>query len=114
MAAAGVVALKLVVNVRGGAELLFKTVSTNQRSRAVHFIKVENFLGDGNVATCVVKLLLDELLAKDLAQSFCRDGLARLGVEQRSGLFCHISAHVVPVARHFAFFQINLVGDFFL
>ena len=76
-----------------------------------NFIKIENFLGDGNIAVGVVKLLLDKLLAEDLAKSLSRNGLAGLGVEQGSRLFYHIGTYVVPIARHFALFQINLVGD---
>ena len=96
MASAGVVALKLVVNLRRSAESLFKAVGAYKRSRTVHFVEVLNFLRNVDISGCVVELLLNELLAEYHRQLLGCHGLACAGVEKRCGLVLHIRSQVIP------------------
>ena len=114
VAAAGVVALKFVINFRRRVQLLFKAVRARQRRGTVHLVEVQNFLRNRNFARVVVQLLLHELLAEHVLQLLGGHGLQRLRVQQRRGLFLHIRAHIVPIFRHLIFGQIDFVRDFLL
>ena len=111
MAAGGVVALELVVDVRGRAELLLKTVGAHQRRGAVHLVKIADLLRDGDVSGRIVELLLDELFAEHDAELLGAHRPARAGVEQGGGLRLHVRADVVPALRDLILGQIDLIGD---
>ena len=96
MAAAGVVALELIVDLRGCAERLFKAVCSYKRSGTVHLVEVLYLLRDVDIRSLIVKLLLNELLAEYYGKLLGCHGLACAGVEQRSGLVFHISPEVIP------------------
>ena len=112
VAAAGVVALKLVVDVRRGAELLLQTVRAHQRRGAVHLVKVADLVRDRDVSGVVVKLLLHQLVAEHDAELLGGHGQAGAGIQQGSGLRLHVRPDVVPCFGDLAFGQIDLVGDF--
>ena len=111
VAARGVVALKLVVDVGGGVQLLLQAVGPHQRRRTVHLVEVTDLLRDGDVGGGVVQLLLHQLVTEHMAQLLRRHGLERAGVQQRRGLVGHIRTHVVPVPRQLVLAEVDLVGD---
>ena len=111
--AGGVVALKLVVDLRRGLQLLFQTVGAHKRRRAVHLIKVADLVRDGDLTVVVVELLTDQLVAEYGAQVVERHRRAGGGIAQRRGLDLHVRADVIPCARHFVFVEVDLVGDVF-
>ena len=109
--AGGVVALELVINLRGGLELLLQTVGAHQRRGTVHLIEVADILGDLKVGSGVVHLLLHQLGAEHAAQLLGGHGFQGAGVQQRCGLVGHVRANVVPIFGHLILGQIDLVGD---
>ncbi len=111
MAAGGVVALELVVDVRGRAELLLKTVGAHQRRGTVHLVKIADLLRDGDISGRIVELLLDELFAEHDAELLGAHRPARTGVEQGGGLRLHVRADVVPTLWDLILGQIDLIGD---
>ena len=54
MAATGVIALELIINLCGCLQFFFQTICTNQRRWSVHFIKIQNFLWDVDVSSIVI------------------------------------------------------------
>ena len=64
MTAAGVVALKFVVNSCGSTELFFKTICSHKRGRTIHLIKVSDIFGDIEICSIVVKFLTDEFFTE--------------------------------------------------
>ena len=111
MGTAGVVALEFVVDLRRGLQPLLEAVGPDQGRGAVHFVEIRDFLGDGNEGIGVVELLRHELLTEHGAELLGGHGLMRARIEQGSGLVLHIRADVVPILRHFGFFEIDFVGD---
>ena len=111
--AGGVVALKLVVDLRGRVERLFETVGAHERGGTVHLVKAADLLRNGDERRVVVQLLLNELFAEYTAELCGGHGLARTGIEQRRGLVFHVRAKIVPCLRHIGFVEIDLVGDVF-
>jgi hypothetical protein len=114
MASTCIVTLKLIIDLCGSLHLFLKAVRADQRSGAVHFIEIANFLGDREVRRGIVKLLTDKLVAENGRKLLCRDGLVSLAVEKRRGLFLHIGADVVPSRRELAFLKIDFVRDLLL
>ena len=112
VAAGGVVALELVVDLRRRAQLLLQAVGPDQRRGAVHLVKVADLLRDGDIGRGVVQLLADQFLAEDRLQLLGGHGLAGAGVQQRGGLHLHIGPDVVPGLGHLLLFQVDLIGDF--
>ena len=111
VAAGGVVALELIVDVGGGVQLLLQTVGANQRGRTVHLVEIPYLPGDGDIRGGIVQLLLHQLAAEHMAQLLRRHGLERAGVQQGRGLVGHIRTHVVPVPRQLVLAKVDLVGD---
>ena len=111
MAAGGVVALELIVDVGGGVQLLLQTVGANQRGRTVHLVEIPYLLGDGDIRGGIVQFLLHQLAAEHMAQLLRRHRLEGGGMQQRRGLVGHIRTHVVPVPRQLVLSEIDLVGD---
>ena len=99
MAAGGVVAFKLVVDLRGGTERLLEAVGTDQRRGTVHLIEILDLLRDVDVGGGVVQLLLYQLLTEYAREFLGGHRLTGAGVEQRRGLVLHIRAQVVPFLR---------------
>ena len=114
VAAAGVVALKLVVDLCRGVQLLFQAVGPYQRGGTVHFVKIQNLLRHGILPGVVVQLLFHQVFAEHGAQLLRGHGFAGAGVQQGRGLVLHVRPQVVPVLRHLVLVQIDLVGDFVL
>ena len=114
MAAARVVALEFVVDLRGGSERLLEAVGAHQRSRTVHLVEIADLLRDLDERGGIVKLLLNELLAEDAAHLLRSQGLAGPGIEQGGGLDLHIRTDVVPGLGDLFFRQINFVRDLVL
>lgn len=112
VAAGGVVALELVVDLGGGLELLLQAVGPDQGRGPVHAVEAQNVLGDGVQPGVVVQLLLYQFLAEDAGELLGRHGLVGAGIQQRCRLLLHVRPDVVPIFRHLRFFQIDLVGDF--
>ena len=103
MAAGGVVALKFIVNVGRGPELLLQTVSTHQRRRTVHLVKIADLLRDLNICRRLVQLLTHQLIAENMTQLVKRHRLFRCRIDQRRRLVLHVCANIVPIFRHFFF-----------
>ena len=114
MAAAGVVALKLVVDLRGRAQLLLQTVGAHQRRGTVHLVEIHDLLRDVEESGVVVQLLLHQLLTEDAAHLLGGQGLAGAGIERGRGLVLHVRAEVVPFGRDLVFGEIDFVGDVLL
>ena len=112
MAAAGVVALELVVNLCRGVQFLLQTVGPYQGSGTVHLVKVLNLLGNRDVAIVVIQLLFYQFPAEDRLQLLGGHGLMCGGVQQGSRLLFHVCPHIVPGGGHFALRQIDFVGYF--
>ena len=111
VAAGGVVALELVVDLRRGLELLLQTVGTHQRRGPVHLIEVADILGNLKVGGGIVHLLLHQLGAEHTAQLLGGHGLQGAGVQQGCGLVGHVRANIVPIFGHLILGQVDLVGD---
>ena len=113
MAAGGVVALKLVVDLCRGAELFLEAVGSDQRRGAVHLVKIADFRRDFDIRRVVVQLLTDQLVAENGAQIVKRHGLACTGVQQRRGLVFHVGTEIVPCRGHLIFGEIDFVRNLF-
>ena len=100
VAAADVVALELVVDLRRGLELFLKAVSSHQRGGTVHAVELQDLVGDGNVSRVVVQFLLNKLCAENRLQIRGGDRLAGAGIDQGSGLVLHVGTDVVPCVGH--------------
>ena len=112
MAAAGVVALKFVVDLCRCAELFLETVGAHERRGTIHLIEITDFLRDRDVGGVVVELLRHQLLAEDGAELFGGHRLTGAGIEQGSGFDFHVRPDVVPCFGDFVFREIDFVGDF--
>ena len=113
VAARGVVALELIVDLCRGAQALLQAVGAHKRRGAVHFVKVADLGRDRDLARVVVQLLADQLVAENRAQVVVAHRRAGGGVQKRRGFCLHVRAHVVPGAGQFVFGQVNFVGDLF-
>ena len=111
MAAGGVVALKLIVDVGRGVQLLLQTVGAHQRGRTVHLVEIPYLLRDRDIRGGIVQLLLHQLIAEHMAQLLRRHRPERAGMQQGRGLVGHIRTHVVPVPRQLVLSEVDLVGD---
>ena len=111
VAAGGVVALELVVDMRRGAQLLLQTIGAHQRGGTVHLIEVPHVLRNGDQGSVVVYLLLYQLGAEHLTHLLRRHGLKGAGVQQGSGLRLHVGAYIVPIPGHLVLGEIDLVGN---
>ena len=111
VAAGGVVALKLVVDLSRSVQRLLQIVRAAQWRRTVQLIHIEHRLGNINVAGVVVQLLVRQLLTEDGIQRFFRQRLMRARMNQRVRLFLHVRPQVVPLLGHLVFGQIKSVGD---
>ena len=109
--AGGVIALKLVVNFRGGLELFLQAVGPDQGGGTVHLVEVTDLLGNRNIGGVVVQLLLDQLVAEHGPQVVEAHGGAGTGIQQGRGLGLHIRPDVVPGFRHLVFGEVDLVRD---
>ena len=111
VAARGVVALKFIIDLCGGAELLLKAVGPDKRGGAAHFVEFLNFVGDVDISVGVVKLLHREVVAEDgfklLGLGY---GLHRAGVEHGVGQLLHIGTHIIPLLREIFFGKVDSVG----
>ena len=114
MAAAGIVALELVVNLCRRAQLFLQAVGTYQGRWAVHFIKIADFLRDLKKGRVLVQLLGNQLLTEHTGQLFCLHGLVRSRVQQRRRLLFHVGPQVIPGFGHLVFIQVDLIRDFFV
>ncbi len=114
MAAAGVVALELVIDLRRRLKLLLQTVGADQRRRTVHLVKAANLLRDLKKRRAVIQLLPDQLLAEDARELLRLHGLKGAGIQERRRLLLHIGPQIIPCLRHLVFVQIDFVGDFFV
>ena len=112
VAAGGVVALELVVDLGRGLELLLQAVGAHERRGPVHAVEAQNLLGDGVEPGVVVQLLLHQLLAEHAGELLCRHGLSGNRVQEGRGLGLHVRPDVVPVPGHLGLREINFVGDF--
>ena len=70
MAAACIVSLKLIINLRGCSQRLLQTVRTHQWRRTIHLVKIKNLCRDVNVRSIIVQLLLDQLVTEHRPQVF--------------------------------------------
>ena len=109
--AGGVVALEFVVNFSRGPKRLFQAVGPYQGRGTVHFVEIQDFLGNGDFPVIVVQLLANQLIAEYRAQIVKAHGLSGAGVQQRSGLDLHIRPDIVPCLGHLIFREVNLVGN---
>ena len=76
MAAGGVVALELVVDLSRCAQLLFEVVSTDEGRWTEHLVEVLYLLWDVDIRCSLVKLLLYQLIAENVAKLLSGAGLA--------------------------------------
>ena len=111
VAAARVVALELVVDVRGGLQLLFEAVRADERRGTVHLVEILDLLRDRDIGVLVVQFLGDQLLAEDAAELFGCHGLMCAGIEKGSGLVLHVRPDVIPGGRDLVLGEIDLVRD---
>ena len=113
VAAGGIVAFKLVIDLRRRAELFLQAVGPDQRRRTVHLVEIADLLRDGDIRRVVVQLLLDQLVTENGAQIVKAHGLAGAGVHERRGLVFHVRADIVPILGHLRLRQIDLVRNVF-
>ena len=111
VAAGGVVALELVVDVRRGAQLILQAVGAHQRGGTIHLIEVPHILRNGDQGSVVVHLLLYQLGAEHVAHLLRRHGLQGAGVQQGCRLVLHIRANIVPIPGHLVLGEIDLVRN---
>ena len=111
VAAAGVIALKLIVDLGRGAQGFFQPVGTAQGARTIHPVVFADLIRDGDIGGGVVQLLLHQLIAENAVQLFGGHGLQGAGIEQGSGLVFHVRPHIVPCGGQLGFFQVILVRD---
>ena len=109
--AGGIVALKLVVDLGGGAQGLFQAVGPYQGRGTVHLVEIQDLLGNGDLPVIIVQLLADQLVAEHRAQVLKAHGLSGAGIQQGSGLDLHVSPDIVPCLGHLVFGEINFVGN---
>ena len=109
--AGSVVALKLVVDLGGGAQGLFQAVGPYQGRGTVHLVEIQDLLGNGDLPVIIVQLLADQLVAEHRAQVLKAHRLSSAGIQQGSGLDLHVSPDIVPCLGHLIFGEINFVGN---
>ena len=112
MAAGGVVAFELIIDLGRGLQLLLQTVGAHQRRGPVHAVEAQDLLGDGVLPGGVVQLLLDQLVAEHAGELGGSHGLMGARVQERRRLFLHVGPDVVPILGHLRFAEVDLVGDF--
>ena len=112
MAAAGIIAFKLVVDFCRCLKLFFQAVCTDERRRTIHFVKITNFLGDLDVRGLIIQFLANKFLAEHTAQFFGGHRLESAGIQQRGRLVFHVRTDIVPALGHLVFFKVNFVRDF--
>ena len=112
MAAAGVVAFKLIVNLCRCTECLFQTIRSYQRRRTVHFIEVTDFLRNRNISGVIIQFLRYQFLTENAAHFFGGQRSAGAGIQQRRRFNGHIRPDIVPAVRNLRFIQIDFVGNF--
>ena len=95
-----VVALELVVYLRGRAQCLLEKVRSYKRRGTEHPVEIAYLLRNREERRMVVKLLLDEIVAKHRRKVVGRARLEGGRHDERRGLFLHVRAHVVPLAGH--------------
>ena len=113
MRTGGVVALKLIIDLRGRLELFLQTVGAHQRRGAVHLVEIADVLRDLKEGGIVVQLLPHQLVAENRRQILKAHRLSGAGIQQRSRLHLHVRADIIPCSRHLIFGQIDFVGDLF-
>ena len=80
MAAARIVSLKLIIDLRRRIQLLFQTVRPHERRRTVHLIEIQNFLRNVDIGICIVQFLFRQLVAEHLTQFLEGDRLKCAGI----------------------------------
>ena len=75
VAAGGVIALKLVIDMCWRTQCFFQAVSTYQRRRTVHLVKILDILGNVKIRCGIVQFLLHQLIAEHMREFFCGHGL---------------------------------------
>ena len=114
MAAAGVITFKFIIDLRGSLQFFFQAICTHQGCRSVHFIKIQNFLRDIDICVIVIQFLFRQFFTEDHTQFFQCHGFQGFGIQQWFGFIDHIRTNIVPLLRHFRFFQIDFVRDLFI
>ena len=109
--ARGVVALELVVDFCRSTERFFEEVCPHERRRAEHPVEVADRLRYLEKRRCLVKLLRDQFVAKNMRKVLCRARRSGRGVQERRRLLLHVRAHVVPTFRQLVFFEICLIWN---
>ena len=110
--AGGVVALKLIVDLRRGAQRLFQMVGPDQRRRAIHLVDFLNLLRDIHIGRLAVHLLMGQRLTENGIQFLLLQWLQRAGIQQRVRLLGHIRPEIIPLLRHLVFGEVESVGNF--
>ena len=109
----GVVALELVIDLGGRAQLFLQAIGADQGRGSVHFVKVADFPGNIDIGRGIIQLLTDQFVAENRPQVVETHGLQRRRIAERGGLVFHVGPKIVPGLGHFVFAEIDLVGDFF-
>ena len=106
-----VVAFKLVIDLRRSAQGLFQKLRMDQGRGPVHFVKVQDLLGNFKIGRGVVQLLAHQLVAEHGTQLFKGHGLQCGRIQQGRWFIFHVGAQIVPCFRQFAFIQVDFVRD---
>ena len=111
VASGSIVAFKLVVDFGRCLQLFLKAVCPDKRRGPIHFVKVQDLRRNRVFTGLIIQFLPDQLIAEDHAEFFGCHRLMRGRIQQGSRLVLHVGADIVPILRHFLFFEIDLVGD---
>ena len=114
MAATGVVALKLVIDLGRRVERPLQKICADQRRRTVHFVEVLDLLRNVDVGVGVVQLLRHQLLTEYGRKLLGCHGLMGRRIEQRRRLVFHVRADIIPFCGDLALVKVGFVGDFVL
>ena len=114
MASAGVVSLKLIINLCRSAQFLFQAVSSYQRRRTVHFVKIAYILWNFDISRMIVKFLLNQFTAENNGKLFSSHRLMCCRIKKRGRFVFHIGPQVVPCLWHLGFIKVNLIRYFFV
>ena len=113
MASACVIALKLIIDFCRCLQFFLQTIRPHQGRGPVHFIKILDFLRNGNISRSVVQFLRNQFIAENPLQFFRSHGLQGTRIQKRRRLILHVCTKIVPAGGNFIFLQINFIWNFF-
>ena len=112
MAAAGVAAFILIINLCRGIQRFFQIVRTHQRRRAVHTVTVTYRFRNVDKTILGIQLLCSQFGTEHRLQISQLYRLQGTRMQNRTMVGFHVRADIIPLLRNFILTQINFIRIF--